>query len=311
MLPGLMEIFILLFADDIALISSTPIGLQNQLNVLQTCCDEMKLTVNIDKTKIMVFRGGGRLAKGLCWYLGKQKIEIVNRFCYLGFVFTPKLSESIGVKILAKKGKKALLSVLRVLWKHREMSRETFFKVFDMKIKPVLLYGSEVWGLKRLDSIEKVHLLACKQFLGVPIMTPNKMVYGDLGRYPLFINSYVSAIKYWFRVISMSQDRMPNQSYYMLYAKDQSGRFNWVTNVRNILNQTGFGIVWLQQSVGSLSMFLKVFKLRLVDMYKQEWFGAIHASGRHAEYSRFKAVIEQEKYINISVDAFSSRVRYT
>jgi hypothetical protein len=303
LLPGLMELFILLFADDIALISTSPIGLQNQLNVLQTCCDEMKLMVNTDKTKIMVFRRGGRLAKGMCWYFAKQKIEIVNRYCYLGFVFTPKLSEAIGVRNLAKKGKKALICVLRVLWRYREMSHETFFKIFDMKVKPILLYASEVWGLKRLDSIEKVHLLACKQFLGVPIMTPNKMVYGDLGRYPLFIDSYINTIKYWFRIISMTHDRMPNQSYHMLYAKDQRGGYNWVTNVRHILNQTGFGIVWIQQSVGSVSMFLKMFKTRLIDMYKQEWFGAIHSSERHAEYGSFKSLIEKEKYINLSIDA--------
>ena len=34
LLPDLVEIFILLFADDVALISDTPSGLQNQLNIL-------------------------------------------------------------------------------------------------------------------------------------------------------------------------------------------------------------------------------------------------------------------------------------
>ena len=51
------------------------------------------------------------------------------------------------------------------------------------------MYASEIWGTLRLDGIEKVHMMACKRFLGVPLRTPNKMVYGELGRYPLFVNS--------------------------------------------------------------------------------------------------------------------------
>jgi len=61
--PGVMELFILLFADDVALLSTTPTGLQNLLDCLKTCCQEMKMEVNKDKTKIMVFRKGFVLAK--------------------------------------------------------------------------------------------------------------------------------------------------------------------------------------------------------------------------------------------------------
>ena len=61
LLPDVVELLILLFADDIALLSTTASGLQNQLNILQTCCNNMKLSVNNDKTKVMVFRKGGFL----------------------------------------------------------------------------------------------------------------------------------------------------------------------------------------------------------------------------------------------------------
>ena len=39
LLPGMVELFILLFADDIALISQSQIGLQNQLDILKSVCD--------------------------------------------------------------------------------------------------------------------------------------------------------------------------------------------------------------------------------------------------------------------------------
>ena len=52
----------LLFADDVILLSSTPAGFQNQLNHLKIEADRLHLTVNLDKTNILVFRMGGRLA---------------------------------------------------------------------------------------------------------------------------------------------------------------------------------------------------------------------------------------------------------
>eukprot|EP00745_Piridium_sociabile_P025181 TRINITY_DN39889_c0_g1_i10.p1 TRINITY_DN39889_c0_g1~~TRINITY_DN39889_c0_g1_i10.p1 ORF type:complete len:335 (-),score=31.35 TRINITY_DN39889_c0_g1_i10:148-1152(-) len=41
LLPDIMDICILLFADDVVLLSATPSGLQHQLNILQSCCDKM------------------------------------------------------------------------------------------------------------------------------------------------------------------------------------------------------------------------------------------------------------------------------
>ena len=38
MLSGLIELFILLFADDVTLLATTPSGLQHQLNCLRDCC---------------------------------------------------------------------------------------------------------------------------------------------------------------------------------------------------------------------------------------------------------------------------------
>ena len=57
------------------------------------------------------------------------------------------------------------------------------------------MYASEILGTVRQDGIEKVHMMACKRFfLGVPLRTPNKMVYGELGRYPLFVNSTLQCL---------------------------------------------------------------------------------------------------------------------
>ncbi len=50
-----VHIWLLLFVDDLVLTSESKVGLQQQLDTLQQFCAERGLTVNVKKTKVMVF----------------------------------------------------------------------------------------------------------------------------------------------------------------------------------------------------------------------------------------------------------------
>ena len=77
------ELFILLFADDVTLLATTPSGLQNQLNCLRDCCVKMGMEVNEAKTKVMVFRKGGYLGKHEKWYYAGKSMNVINSFIYI------------------------------------------------------------------------------------------------------------------------------------------------------------------------------------------------------------------------------------
>ena len=55
----------------------------------------------------MVFRKGGFLGKKEQWFYEGKKLEVVNRYCYLGFTFSTKLSSKAGTEHLVAKGKKS------------------------------------------------------------------------------------------------------------------------------------------------------------------------------------------------------------
>ena len=297
-LAGMIELYILLFADDLVLMSYSIIGLQTQLNILFACCDKLQLEVNTDKTKVMVFRRGGPLAKKEVWYFGRNLLEVVNRYVYLGYTFTTKMSSNIGTSDLVSKARVATMGILKLLKSFTDLSYFTFFRIFDSKVQPILMYSAELWGHTRLDSIEKVHLMACKRFLGVPRFTPNKIVYGETRRYPLYIAAAVKFIKYWFKLLSMSRDRLPRQAYETLLSLDEKGKHCWASEVRLLLASTGFGQVWLHQGVGNVNVFIVVFRQTLVEMFTEEWHATLDRD-RYEVYRSFKMQFEQELYVKI------------
>ena len=91
LLPREIELFLLMFADDIALLSSTPVGLQNKLNVLYEVANRLVLLVNLEKTEIVVFRNGGYLARPERWYYGSELVSVASSYEYLGLKFTTKV----------------------------------------------------------------------------------------------------------------------------------------------------------------------------------------------------------------------------
>ena len=72
----------------------------------------------------------------------------------------------------------------KTLWKLGCSSTSLFFKLFDAQIVPSLLYGSELWGIKARESIEKVHIQACKLFLNVPPQPPQWRGVRRIGNIP-------------------------------------------------------------------------------------------------------------------------------
>lgn len=80
----------LLFADDLVLLSQDRAVVQQQLDALHRFCTENGLRVNVSKTKWFV--GGvppADSASEVLMYAG-QPIERVLEFKYLGLVFTPE-----------------------------------------------------------------------------------------------------------------------------------------------------------------------------------------------------------------------------
>ena len=72
-----------------------------------------------------------------------------------------------------------MYEVLKIGRMHK-LSIKCLLDLFDKMIKPILLYGCEVWGFSDNDILEKIHLKYCKILLNLKTSTLSYMVYGEL-----------------------------------------------------------------------------------------------------------------------------------
>jgi hypothetical protein len=79
---GQLAIRLLLYADDLVLMSHIPAGVHKQLDVLQAFCCECQLTVNVKKIKVVVFEAHKSVCQAF-QYEG-ETVEQLNSFKYLG-----------------------------------------------------------------------------------------------------------------------------------------------------------------------------------------------------------------------------------
>ena len=259
---GLLKLFLLLYADDSKIFSESASGLQNGLSTPYDYCQKWKLTVNVDKSKVMVFRKGGRLPQNLVFMYGDLNLEIVKKFNYLGIVFTPGGSFSEAQATLSGQALKAIFAMNRYLNKFVHLKPSHIFDLFDKLISPILNYGSEVWGFAKADNIECVHLQFCKKLLSVKQCTQNDFVYGELGRCSFQPTRYRNIIKYWLKILHCPEMKYVRIIYNMLYNDciNFPNKVTWVTLLRDLLGNLGFMDVWLQQSVGDRVLFLNLVK---------------------------------------------------
>ena len=124
-------------------------------------------------------------------------------------------------------------------------------------------YAAEVWGLEDAQ-IEKIRTFEIKRFLNVPLHSSNKMIYGETGRFLLFIRTSVKCIEYWLKLTRLPMTTICRQASKMLLLQHEAGRQNWATRIQNILAKMvlilfGGAKVWVLRHVSLLNLKIGLF----------------------------------------------------
>ena len=303
-------LILLLFADDMIILGNTINNLQSSLDLLNSYCKKWSLAVNATKTKVMVFRKRGRLLPDEVFTYDGKVLDNVDNFNYLGTIFNYTGSFVHNQEHLVGKALKAL-NMLRVNCKKFKLKPKVLCQLFDAFVGSILGYAAEIWGYSKSKEIERIHLKFCKSLLNVRTTTATAGVYGELGRYPLYITRYVRILSYWYKL--MKTDNVILRTIYkMCWQECESGRKCWLTNIKNMLCEHGFAYIWEMQNTLADRNFINLIKQRLIDIFLQSWYADKANSEVLDMYNNVKTTFGYEPYLDIlpnDLRVYISRIR--
>ena len=285
----------LMYADDLALFADNVLDMQRKINALEEFCDKWKLKINTDKSKMMVFRNGGYLKQSEKWWFKGEILSVASYYSYLGVVFSSRLCWSKFIDNQVCKGLRIISRLRHVFNKLDGVDIKTAAKIFDMKIKPLLMYGSEIWGTKQYDTVENVQTRFFKAFLGIGKTTENRFILSEVGRHSVCIDTKCRAVKYWCKLLYLDYSRFPRKCYIQQYRHAEMGRKNWAAEIKQILFCSGFGYAWVNQEISNVKLFLHMFKDRLCAINLQEMRSEI--SEKYELYLEYHPTLEIADYI--------------
>ncbi|KAK6172852.1 hypothetical protein SNE40_016429 [Patella caerulea] len=253
-----VNLYLLMYADDTVLLSESPENLQNMLNTLSNYCYENNLNVNVNNSKIVIFKNGGKIRENETWTYEGKDLEIVKSFNYLGVVFNHNGKFSLTQKTIAQQASKACFGLQRIIHENY-FNLETSIALVSTCIVPILNYCSEVWGFHSADDVERVQITFFKKILGVRTSTCNALIYHELGLCPLQIYRKICMIKYWLKLLK-GKNMLLVSCYSDMYDCLLNGKsYNpWLDNVKCILEENGFGNVWISQGVSRTSIYKRI-----------------------------------------------------
>ena len=149
--------------------------------------------------------------------LNSEPLEIVSEYKYLGIYFSKGGSFLSTKTNIANQASRAMYSLIKKA-KHLLLPINMQIDLFNKLVKPILLYGCEVWGYGNIDVIERVQLKFLKCILNMKSSTPNSMVYGETGTLPIRIDINSRMISFWTKLTDFESNKLSSYMYTTLYS---------------------------------------------------------------------------------------------
>ena len=241
----------------------------------------------------MILNKSGR-SISMPFYLDGIKVEVVRQYKYLGLVITPSGEISTGLRDLRDRALKAFMKMRNDMGNTFNQDILGTLMLIDSLVKPILLYASDFWNCLKLpknNPIENLHMMMCKQLLGVQKQTTNIGVLLELGRIPLCVYASKNAIKNWERI------RIGNGNEILLDCY-KDGELSWNSGIKSILESNGMMNFYLSSCEKEYPfVYKKVFE-RLSDHFHNIAFEEIKLdTSKLRTYAKVKTEIGIEKYL--------------
>jgi hypothetical protein len=247
---------LLLFADDIVLLASSPTMMQKMLDVVSAYARKWRFEVNHSKCGLLVF--GSALAKRYAelfpWLLCGTEVPVVQYYKYLGLEFSRSTlcgKWNIFLKRMLEKTKKSLNYML---WQSSGGRALTRVRLWQAKCRPILEYAAELWHGEIADEwvikLERIQSTLCMAALKLAGSPSSVALRAELGLLPLACRRDLAKLRVWFKWCSTSDDMLLKKIFVERHAEVVAGAapLSNLNSMKVVLCEYGFTDLWLQRS---------------------------------------------------------------
>ena len=309
-----LKLYVLLYADDTILLAESASDLQNSLDALSDYCAKWKLFVNMDKTNIVVF-SKGKVTKLPQFKFGEATVTIAHSYTYLGVVMKYNKNFDSAVDKQITQANRALNNLL-IKASRLKLPADIILSLYNILVLPVLLYGSEIWGVGDITKIELFERKFMKKLLKVSYTTPTCIIYAELGNIPVKYLIKQRILNYWCRIMTSDTNKLSYMLYSFMVRNSQSVpqkpmqmNAKWLSYVQEALSDLNLTDVWNNPPV--LPEHRDDFKDLLKEKYKHKFIenivNDINEDKRCQFYRSFKKRVEFGNYL-VSLDTTHSEI---
>ena len=156
-----LQLSILLYADDVAVIAPDVDFLQLMLDKLNEWCCKWRLTVNGDKTKIVHFQPASVQLCNNQFSCGAS-IQLTDKYKYFRLWLQEHLDMMYATSELAKSANRALSTLYAKFNNSGGLAYDVYYTLYTSLVQPILCYCLAIWGFTNYNKINTVHNKACR-----------------------------------------------------------------------------------------------------------------------------------------------------
>ena len=135
-------------------------------------------------------------------------LSVSKKYKYLGLYFNEHMDDTEIVLDVAKTTTRALGFMISKYKNSGGLLYESFIKLYESCLQPVMLYGAGLWGSKEHKKLNTIQNRLCKFFLGVPKTSANVAVIGDMGLLSMQAKQKLEMLRLWCRLKCMDKNRL-------------------------------------------------------------------------------------------------------
>ena len=192
------------YADDVALLDTTPAGLQTLIDTASRFCDEVGLRVSPAKTFVMAFGcGPASLPQLTCC---GQPLRCVQSGKYLGVMLDATHGVTSTCAFLHQKMCAAWALLRRQYAGLRSAtSVALLLQLYQACVPPVASYACELWGLRSMPAalkaaragLGKSHTAVLRAIVGLRRTTPSAVVFSETDSASLHHLWWIRQVRFW------------------------------------------------------------------------------------------------------------------